>query len=174
MIITLCGSARFEPWYHMWNEALSLAGHVVFGLAAWPSMHDRREWYSEDEKNVLDYVHKRKIDASDAILVLNVFAYIGESTLNEIEYARRHEVRTHFLESWGMGLGIGGNHNVETRAARDMYKVPLGYGSPISTVEDYEHPSPWDLLGDGGLRRSSIVDRLQARTLAARRFSRQV
>jgi hypothetical protein len=29
MIITLCGSSRFEPWFHAWNQALSLSGHVV-------------------------------------------------------------------------------------------------------------------------------------------------
>ena len=62
MIITLCGSARFEAWYHMWNEALSLAGHRVFGLASYPSMHEgEKSWYTPEQKVTLDMVHKQKI-----------------------------------------------------------------------------------------------------------------
>lgn len=84
MIITLCGSSRFEPWFRLWNEALGLAGHPSFGLCAWPSRKSRREWYTAEQKTTLDRVHLTKIERSDAILVLNVFAYMGESTLSEL------------------------------------------------------------------------------------------
>ncbi len=107
MIITLCGSARFEPWFHAWNEALSLAGHCVFGLAAYPSQHDgTKEWYTQQQKEIIDAVHLGKIATSHAVLVLNVFAYIGESTLKEIEYALSKGKETYFLESWGAGYGL--------------------------------------------------------------------
>jgi len=39
-------------------------------------------------KAKLDELHLRKIDLADEILVLNVGGYIGESTRNEIEYAK--------------------------------------------------------------------------------------
>ena len=35
----------------------------------------------------LDDMHKRKIDMSDEIFVINVGGYVGESTHSEIEYA---------------------------------------------------------------------------------------
>ena len=41
----------------------------------------------EGVKEILDELHKRKIDLSDEVFVLNVDGYIGESTRNEINYA---------------------------------------------------------------------------------------
>ena len=38
-------------------------------------------------KEMLDDMHKRKIDMADEIFVINVGGYFGESTLSEIEYA---------------------------------------------------------------------------------------
>lgn len=43
----------------------------------------------EGVKNLVDEVHKRKIDLSDEIFVLNINGYIGESTRSEIEYAKK-------------------------------------------------------------------------------------
>lgn len=162
MIITLCGSARFEPWFHAWNEALSLSGHCIFSLAAYPSQHEGvKEWYSKESKMVLDEVHKGKIDASHAILVLNVFAYIGESTLTEITHATRKGKVTHFLESWGEGNGIGTSHFEHVQAARDKWGVPKGFGSPIDTSVRSSRPSAWDLLVESGPMRNSIVSGLR-------------
>ncbi len=94
MIITLCGSARFENLYHFWNKRLTLDGHVVFSLAVFPSSEGSKHWYDEDTKLLLDLIHKRKIDASDAIFVIdewNEKMYIGTSTQSEIDYALEHE-----------------------------------------------------------------------------------
>ena len=38
-------------------------------------------------KEMLDDMHKRKIDMADEIFVINVGGYIGSSTKSEIEYA---------------------------------------------------------------------------------------
>lgn len=162
MIITLCGSSRFEPWYHAWNEALSLTGHCVFGLASYPSQHDgKKDWYTVEQKAMLDEVHRYKIEASDAILVLNVFAYIGDSTMREIRHACYSKKDTYFLESWGEGFGIGSNHFKHIQEAARRLGVPEGYGSPINTVESKACPSPWRLLGDAGPYRSMIVSSLR-------------
>lgn len=40
-----------------------------------------------ETKKMLDDMHKRKIDMTDEIYVINVGGYIGESTRSEIEYA---------------------------------------------------------------------------------------
>lgn len=41
-------------------------------------------------KEMLDDMHKRKIDMADEIFVINVTGYIGDSTCSEIEYAKAH------------------------------------------------------------------------------------
>ena len=136
MILTLCGSARFEEWFHVWNEALGLAGHACFSLCAWPSRHKgEREWYSDAQKTALDRVHFAKIAASDAILVLNVFAHVGKSTLREIEEAERLGKRVYTLESWGLGRGIGANHTDGVRDAARRFGVPDGFVSPFNTQQ---------------------------------------
>jgi hypothetical protein len=50
-------------------------------------------------KSKLDELHLRKIDLSDEILVLNVGGYIGDSTKNEIEYAKANSKRIRYWES---------------------------------------------------------------------------
>lgn len=88
MKITLCGSAKFEPLFHEWNERLTLAGHIVYGLAVYPSnKNGDKNWYTTAQKKVLDRAHKGKIMNSEAVLVLNSNDYIGSSTYSEIMYA---------------------------------------------------------------------------------------
>ena len=48
---------------------------------------------------MLDEIHKQKIDMSDEIYVINVGGYIGESTKNEIEYAKEKGKRISYLEN---------------------------------------------------------------------------
>lgn len=122
-------------------------------------------------RGVLDLVHKGKIEASHAILVLNVFGYIGKSTLSEIDYAERlenpsHEPhRVYMLESWGKDLGVGPAHYPHVQKAAERYGVPQN-ASPIDT---FNYPDVWrtELLGEGGTRRWSILRRLKARTAEA-------
>ena len=42
---------------------------------------------TENTKEMLVEMHKRKIDLADEIFVINVGGYIGSSTKSEIEYA---------------------------------------------------------------------------------------
>ena len=49
-------------------------------------------------KEMLDDMHKRKIDMADEIFVINVGGYIGESTRSEIEYAVIHGKTVKYLE----------------------------------------------------------------------------
>lgn len=43
---------------------------------------------TSEDKLMLDDMHKRKIDMSDEIYVINKNDYIGDSTNSEIEYAK--------------------------------------------------------------------------------------
>ena len=47
---------------------------------------------------MLDKIHKDKIDLSDAIFVLNIGGYIGNSTKSEIIYALNHNKKVLFHE----------------------------------------------------------------------------
>lgn len=98
MIITLCGSAKFESVFHMYNEKLSLAQHIVLSLAVYPYVKGLKHWYTDEQKEKLDKVHKLKISISDAIVVLNVGGYIGESTKSEIEFAEYYNKPIYYLE----------------------------------------------------------------------------
>lgn len=85
MIITLCGSTKFKRHFELMDKSLTLEGHVVLTVAFFG--HCERE-PTEEEKKILDEVHKKKIDVSDAILVINPDRYVGESTKSEIEHAK--------------------------------------------------------------------------------------
>jgi hypothetical protein len=83
--ITLCGSTRFKKAFMEWNARLTLQGAVVYSVAMWS--HNIRVEPTEEQKELLDVIHKAKIDASDEIFVLDVGGYIGSSTRSEINHA---------------------------------------------------------------------------------------
>lgn len=56
------------------------------------------EVWTEGTKEMLDDMHKRKIDMADEIFVINVGGYIGESTRAEIEYAKKNGRGVKYLE----------------------------------------------------------------------------
>lgn len=100
MKLTLCGSQRMEPSFHKWNRQLSFAGHTVYSLTVFPSTLSRKDKISSEEKVSLDATHRRKISASDAIVVLNgVESYLGESTKSEISFALLQGKQV-FFETW--------------------------------------------------------------------------
>lgn len=155
MIITLCGSARFERHYIGWNLALTMAGHTVFSLSAFPSQLGSREWYNKTQKELLDGAHFRKIEASDSALFLNVGAYMGPSTLREWEFCKRIGKERFALESWGAGLGLCQSHSEEHLAKHRAYFTENGMTSfPASPVDTYAPHSSnlWEsrILGSGG------------------------
>ena len=87
MRITLVGSTRFEKEFKQWNKRLTLNGHVVYSLSVYPSDEGEKNWYTTKQKEMLDEMHLRKIDNSEAIFIVCPDGYVGESTTNEIYYA---------------------------------------------------------------------------------------
>jgi hypothetical protein len=90
MKITLCGSAKFEDLFHKANKQLTIqGGHTVYSLAVFPSTKDfNKNWYSPEQKTILDLAHLAKIEESHAIFVVtDDTGYIGESTKREIIWA---------------------------------------------------------------------------------------
>lgn len=96
-VITLCGSTRFKDQFILTQKELTLQGIAVLSVGAFGHSGDVEVW-SEGTKEMLDRMHKQKIDMSDGIFVINVGGYIGESTKNEIEYAKLHNKFIMYLE----------------------------------------------------------------------------
>lgn len=103
-VVTLCGSTRFKDEFMKVQKRLTLEGNIVISVGLFGHSGDSEVWENMDEgtltktKEMLDDMHKRKIDMSDEIFVINVGGYIGDSTRSEIEYATEHGKKVRYLE----------------------------------------------------------------------------
>ena len=96
-VITLCGSTRFKDEFLEVQKRLTLEGNIVISVGLFGHSGDDEVW-TPGTKEMLDNMHKRKIDMADGIFVINVGGYIGESTRSEIEYAQRNGKEVQYLE----------------------------------------------------------------------------
>lgn len=94
-IITLCGSTKYKDTFMKVNEQLTLYNKIVLMPGVY--CHSDNIYISTSQKINLDRLHKEKIDLSDAILVINQNAYIGESTSSEIKYAKSQNKEIYYL-----------------------------------------------------------------------------
>ena len=103
-VITLCGSTRFKDAFIKAQKELTLKGNIVISVGLFGHSGDSEVWENMDEgtltatKEMLDDMHKRKIDMVDEIFVINVGGYIGSSTASEIEYAKAAGKEVRYLE----------------------------------------------------------------------------
>ena len=104
-VITLCGSTKFKDEFLREQKRLTLEGNIVISVGLFGQSGDNKVWENMDEgtltktKEMLDDMHKRKIDMADEIFVINVNGYIGESTKSEIAYAESTGKTVRYLES---------------------------------------------------------------------------
>ena len=104
-VITLCGSTRFRDEFIKAQKNLTLKGNIVLSVGLFGHSGDSEVWENMDEgtltktKEMLDDMHKRKIDMADEIFVINVGGYIGESTKSEIKYAKDAGKEVNYLET---------------------------------------------------------------------------
>ena len=96
-VITLCGSTKFKEQYLEAQKRLTLEGNIVISVGLFGHSGDDEVW-TKGTKAMLDDMHKRKIDMADEIFVINVGGYIGESTRNEIAYAKSQGIDVRYLE----------------------------------------------------------------------------
>ena len=103
-VVTLCGSTRFKNEFMEAQKRLTLEGNIVISVGLFGHSGDQEVWENMDEgtltktKEMLDAMHKAKIDMADEIFVINVNKYIGDSTRSEIEYAIVHGKKVRYLE----------------------------------------------------------------------------
>lgn len=95
MIITLCGSSRFKKEILQVAHDLTLQGNIVLSPFVFHHMED--EEMPTELLIQLENLHREKIEMSDAIFVVNVNKYIGESTYGEIDWAQRKKKQIYFL-----------------------------------------------------------------------------
>ncbi len=106
-VITLCGSTRFKDEFIEAQKRLTLEGNIVISVGLFGHSGDNEVWDGMDEgtlsktKEMLDDMHKRKIDMADGIYVINVGGYIGTSTKSEIAYALSRGKKVEYLVSAG-------------------------------------------------------------------------
>ena len=104
-VITLCGSTRFKDAFMEAQKRLTLEGNIVISVGLFGHSGDNEVWENMDEgtltrtKEMLDDMHKRKIDMADEIYVINVGGYIGSSTRSEIAYAEASGKPVRWLEA---------------------------------------------------------------------------
>jgi hypothetical protein len=117
--LTICGSARYEAYWHEANKQLGLAGHICYALMTYPSVEGEKTWYTPEQKWTLDLAHLAKIEESDGVVMLNIEGYLGESSLRELEWARmRHKKIYWTLED-------------ERRRTGDMWAKHLASVTPV-------------------------------------------
>lgn len=86
-VITICGSMRYAKEMMKIAEELELKkGYAVIQCVY--NVDNKK--YDGLDADTLDRIHRKKIDISDAIYVVNIDGYIGSSTKKEIEYAKKN------------------------------------------------------------------------------------
>lgn len=96
-IVCLCGSTRFKDAFELAMKQESIAGNIVLTVAMFGHLEGLD--MTGDIKKQFDSLHFDKIELSDEVLVLNVDNYIGESTRNEIEHAKKLGKHIRYLQS---------------------------------------------------------------------------
>lgn len=92
-IVTICGSMKFKD--KMMEVAKDLEIKSKYIVIQCVYCDDR---ISKEEQEILAKIHYNKIEISDAIYVINVNGYIGNSTAKEIEYAKKLGKEVLYLE----------------------------------------------------------------------------
>lgn len=85
-IITLCGSLEFQKEMMKVAEKIALDGYCVL-TPVYPVLENMER--TEEQLIKLKEAHFKRIELSDAILVVDINNYIGNSTNLEIEYAKK-------------------------------------------------------------------------------------
>lgn len=83
-VITICGSLKYQNIMMEEAQKLTMEGNCIL-TPTYPVIKEYK--ISQEEMNNLKESHLKRIELSDAIYVLNVDNYIGESTSIEIDYA---------------------------------------------------------------------------------------
>ena len=85
-IVTMCGSLKFQKEMMEVAEKMARKGFCVM-TPVFPVLEN--DPITEEQLQKMKEAHFNRIELSDAILVVNINHYIGNSTNREIEYAQK-------------------------------------------------------------------------------------
>lgn len=144
-IVTLCGSTRFKDAFTKAQLDETLAGKIVLTIGC--NMRTDADIFSElseeemeRTKKRLDWLHMRKIELSDEILVLNVDGYVGESTSREIAYAYIRGLLIRWLEPERTIRNAAAVHYSNWRNKSEFFEL-IEENSALATAEGREPPA---------------------------------
>ena len=86
-VVCICGSSRFKKDHLGFAQRETLLGKIV--LITGFFHHADRVPITTEQKKKLDELQCQKIDLADEVLVVNPNGYIGESTKEQVAYARK-------------------------------------------------------------------------------------
>ena len=95
-IVCLCGSTRFKDDFEKVAREQTLKGRIVLTLAFF-SQADGTP-LSQEQIKLLAQLHRHKMKLADEIFIINRDGYIGDSTRDEIEFAKRKGKFIEYLE----------------------------------------------------------------------------
>ena len=94
-VITLCGSLKFQKEMMRVAEKMALEGNCIL-TPVYPVIENCER--TDEQLSKIKDAHFKRIELSDAILVINKNNYIGKSTNLEIEYAKKLGKEIIYLE----------------------------------------------------------------------------
>ncbi len=94
-IVTLCGSMKFQSQMMALAQKLEVENKYIVIQCVYS---DSSIKLSPQDITTVSELHYKKIAMSDAIYVVNVDGYIGESTRQEIIYAESLDKEVLYLE----------------------------------------------------------------------------
>lgn len=102
MKICLIGSTRFIDRFNELNRLLTLQGHLVYSVATVSTAANGE--LPDEDKEILDLVHLRKIQESDVVVVIGALEdgsyYLGKSTRRELRWAMMNEKEVILEKAW--------------------------------------------------------------------------
>ena len=97
-IVCLCGSTKFLDKFDEYQLKLTLEGKIVLTIGTHKPIARKYADGLDQRKEMLDELHKKKIELADSIFVLNVGGYVRYSTRNEINHAMTLGKNIYWLE----------------------------------------------------------------------------
>jgi hypothetical protein len=94
-VVTICGSMRYFDEMLTYAHGFTHDGYIV--LMPFVVKQGQKSDPDENIGNMLDDMHKRKIDMSDLVAIVG--SHRGESTTSEIAYAKEHDKRIIFCKA---------------------------------------------------------------------------
>ena len=109
-VVTICGSTRFADLHAIKRWEFERTGEWIGLMINYfpPWYAEKQGWEGNDHfaeqagiRKDMDELHFRKIDISDLVYVINKDGYIGDSTRNEINYAKKIGKPVEYMEPKG-------------------------------------------------------------------------